>query len=442
MPRRISRPDPRDVSTSKAIRFREFGIKKWLFDSYKTPSFFSIAFHCRDRGFLSFCPLMSVLRTFEETFDTGATVKIVAPGRINLIGEHIDYLDGEVMPVAIDRSIEIAASPAPAGECEIFPDGLGVGSPVRFSTDDLSRRTAPEESWLNYIVGVLHEYQSAGVQLPGFRAVISSTLPIGAGLSSSAALETGIALLVESFSEVEQDVVDRALICQRAEHEYAGVPCGIMDQLAVGAGREGQVLRLDCRNLSFSYYPVPDGVSILAADTGVKHALGDGEYKARREDCEEALRILGEDSFRGMDLGVIERNRDALGDRLYRRSLHAIGEMKRVADFAEALSAGDEEQLGALMKAGHESLRDNYEVSCPELDALVEAAYEFGPDRGLVGSRMTGGGFGGSTVSLVKTDSASNLKTFLEKRYREKFGRALNCFITSAVDGAHAVPVD
>lgn len=384
---------------------------------------------------------MSVLNTFEETFDCRAAVKIVAPGRINLIGEHIDYLDGEVMPVAIDRYIEMAAAPAPAGECEIFPAGLGVRSPVRFSTDDLSKRTSADENWLNYIVGVLQGYQSAGVVLPGFRAVIESSLPIGAGLSSSAALETAIAILVETFSGVEQDIVDRALICQRAEHEYAGVPCGIMDQLAVGAGREGQVIRLDCRDLTYKYYPVPEGVSILAADTGVKHALGDGEYRKRREDCEEALRILGKESFRGLEFGEIEKGREILGDRLFRRSLHAVGEMKRVEDFAKALSNGDEAKLGALMKEGHESLRDNYEVSCRELDVLVEAAYSFGPERGLVGSRMTGGGFGGSTVSLVKTEAAEELKQFLEKTYREKFGRELNCFITSAVDGAHAVSI-
>ena len=379
---------------------------------------------------------MSVQKQFAEIFASNPSIHILAPGRINLIGEHIDYLDGEVMPVAIDRHIQITAAPLAGQTCELFPVGLGLSHPVRLSFDDLSRRASSEEYWLNYVVGVLQGYRAAGIELNGFRAVIDSDLPVGAGLSSSAALETAIALLVESLSGVEQDVVDRALICQRAEHDFAGVPCGIMDQMAVGAGREGAVLRLDCQNLSYEYYPVPEGVCILAADTGVSHALADGEYRKRRSDCEEALRIMGKQSFRGIDPDVVESHRQELGDRLYRRSLHAVGEMRRVESFASALISDDRGRIGDLMLASHRSLRDNYEVSCPELDALVDAAYTFGADRGLVGSRMTGGGFGGSTVSLVRAESANDLKRHLEKTYHEMFGRELNCFITSASAGA------
>jgi len=365
-------------------------------------------------------------------------VAAVSPGRINLIGEHIDYLGGHVMPIAIDKRMTILARPVEGSISRIWPVGLGMEKPVSIELDDLSRRTDPSENWLNYIVGVLAGYHDAGVTVPAFDAAIFSNLPTGAGLSSSAALETATALVVESTSGVSQDPVDRALLCQRAEHDYAGVPCGIMDQLAVGACREGHAMLLDCGDLSMKHFPLPSGVSILVADTGVKHALGDGEYRLRREDCEEASRILGTDSLCDSTLPDLEAARKQLGPRLFARARHAVTEAQRVAEFSAALERNDMETLGRTLREGHDSLRIDYEVSCDELDILVEAAYDFGPE--LVGSRMTGGGFGGSTVSLVRSGSADSLKRHLENKYQEKFGRDLNCFITSAAGGAGLVP--
>lgn len=376
---------------------------------------------------------------FARQFGCDPEVTTVAPGRINLIGEHVDYLGGEVMPIAIDRTLVIHASPVSGDICEILPVGFGHTSPTKISLENLQRREAREEVWLNYILGVLSVYRDAGVELPAFRATIQSDLPAGAGLSSSAALETAVALVVEALTGIEQDLVDRALLCQRAEHEFAGVPCGIMDQLAVGAGKKDHVMRLDCGDLTRSYVPIPEGLSILTADTGVKHALGDGEYKKRRNDCEEALSLLGIDSFRNATPEQISEAEEKLGDRLFRRARHAVTEMERVERFSKALVETDLETLGESMRQSHESLRDDYEVSCEELDALVEAAYEADSSFGLIGSRMTGGGFGGSTVSLVDSSSASDWKKYLEKFYREKFGRELNCFITTAVDGAHVL---
>lgn len=380
---------------------------------------------------------MSGRSEFQRIFGGDPTVTAVSPGRINLIGEHIDYLGGKVMPIAIDRKMTILARPVAGSTSRIWPVGLGIEKPVSIELDDLSVRTDPAENWLNYIVGVLAGYRDAGVKVPAFDAAIFSDLPTGAGLSSSAALETATALVVESASGVSQDPVDRALLCQRAEHEYAGVPCGIMDQLAVGACREGHAMLLDCGDLSMKHFPLPEGVSILVADTGVKHALGDGEYRLRREDCEEAGRILGTDSLCDVKLSDIEAAREELGSRLFARARHAVTEKQRVVEFSAALETKDVETLGRAMRESHDSLRDDYEVSCEELDVLVDAAYDFGSD--LVGSRMTGGGFGGSTVSLVLSGAADLLKNHLENTYQEKFGRELNCFITSAAGGAKLV---
>lgn len=379
---------------------------------------------------------MSEANHFSTCFQGAPSVRVVAPGRINLIGEHVDYLGGCVMPIAIDRHLTVEAGLSSDDTFRIFPVGFGLAAPVEFRIEDCNAGSDPGHSWLNYVFGVISGYRAAGVQVPSFHAAISSNLPTGAGLSSSAALETAVALVIEALTGVEQDVVDRALICQKAEHDFAGVPCGIMDQLAVGAGKAEHALLLDCSDLSYSNLPIPDGIAVLTADTGVKHALGDGEYRKRREECEAALATLKAGSFRGLSINEVESAEGALGDLLFRRARHAVTEMARVDQFASALKRGDVAPLGRLMRESHESLRNDFEVSCDELDGLVEAAYEFGTDRGLIGSRMTGGGFGGSTVSLVAAESADSLKEHLEKFYREKFARDLNCFVTSAVDGA------
>lgn len=376
------------------------------------------------------------MSSFESHFGRSATIEITSPGRINLIGEHIDYLGGKVMPIAIGKHLTIFAGRLTERVVEIFPEGMGLGSAVRIDLDHLAKRSNPAELWMNYVIGVLAVYEASGIELPGFCATIDSTLPTGAGLSSSAALETGIALAIEAFSGIEQDVVDRALLCQRAEHEFAGVPCGIMDQLAVGAGREGHALLLDCSDLSIRHVPMPEDLALVTADTGVKHALGDGEYRKRREDCDEILKRFEMASFHELSLEYLQSAGGLLDERLLRRARHAVTEMERVDLFAAALEASDHEALGQLMKGSHESLRVDYEVSCPELDFLVDAAYALPEDSGVVGSRMTGGGFGGSTVTLVERGKADDLIASLEKSYEEKFGRSLNCFITSAVEGA------
>jgi galactokinase len=313
---------------------------------------------------------------------------------------------------------------------------LASGKQCGLEETDFHRRDSKEERWLNYLLGVIAGYRAAGVEVPGFRAVIHADLPAGAGLSASAALETATALVIEALTGHARSVPDRARLCQRAEHDYAGVPCGIMDQLAVGAGKAGHALLVDCRDLTTRPVPLPDDLVLLVTDTGVKHALGDGEYRTRREQCERALSLLGATSFRDLEIRQIEAGRDRLGEALVRRASHAVTEIARVHSFASALESGDLPALGRLLREGHESLRDDYEVSCAELDCLVEAGYAFGADRGHVGTRMTGGGFGGSTISLVRRDDADALRDHLETAFAARFGRKPDAFITSAVDGA------
>jgi len=379
---------------------------------------------------------------YRRRFGGDPVVAAASPGRVNLIGEHIDYLEGFVLPVAIDRHLVIEAAPSEDGSFEIVPVEAGFGQAVRFGGGEIGRRETKEERWLNYLLGVIAGYRDAGVDVPGFRAVIHADLPAGAGLSASAALETATALVIEALAGISGEVTGRALLCQRAEHDYAGVPCGIMDQLAVGAGKAGHALLLDCRDLSTRLVAMPPDLVLLVTDTGVKHALGDGEYRVRREQCEEALSILGMASFRELDPVRLEAGRAGLVETLYRRARHAVTEMERVRRFAAALEGGDCEALGRLLLEGHRSLRDDYEVSCPELDCLVEAGYAFGSDRGHVGSRMTGGGFGGSVVSLVRRGAAGALREHLESAFSVRFGRKPDAFVTSAVDGASLFAVE
>lgn len=340
-----------------------------------------------------------------------------------------------MLPIAINRHVTMVSAPVDQPEIRIFSPIAGL-EPASILLNELNRRSDPDETWLNYIIGVLAGYREAGIKVPGFNAVITSDLPVGAGLSSSAALEFVTALTIEALTGHTLPPKEQAMICQNAEHKFADVPCGIMDQLAVRCGEEGKALLIDCDDISWKQIAIPEDIVVVVADTGVKHALGDGEYKKRRQDCEQALEILGRKSFRNVTIQEIEEKRDDLSDQLFRRARHAATEMARVTRFVHALENSDLEQVGVLMKASHDSLRDDFEVSCAELDLLVEAAYDFGPERGMFGSRMTGGGFGGSTISLVRRDAASDLEKHLQSCFEQSFQRVIEPFTTSAAHGA------
>lgn len=381
----------------------------------------------------------SLTSTFSNLFNSPPEFGVRAPGRINLIGEHIDYLNGLVMPMAIDRAIYSAVVRNQMDEIRIWTSfldgGIRTNDVIHIPTSDNQIRNGME-SWLNYPVGVLSSYRDQGIPCPGFDVAIDTDLPPGAGLSSSAALETTFALIIEKLTGNTLDVIERAKICQRAEHKYAGVPCGLMDQLAVGASENGKALLIDCQSNSLTPVCMPDDISIVVSDTQVKHALGDGEYKNRRDDCEAALQLLPVDSWRKATPEIINQNRNKLGKRLFHRARHAVSEIARVSEFTEALELNDRHAIGKLLKESHESLRHDFEVSCPELDLLVETAYEFGESNGFIGARMTGGGFGGSTITLIQQKSAPLLIEHLNADFQATFGKKIEPFVTTPSMGA------
>ena len=379
-----------------------------------------------------------IAELFTERFGSEPEWLVQAPGRINLIGEHIDYLGGSVMPAAIDRSLRMGVRANGTDRVNVWSSEQPVEDVlVSFGLSDL-KPFEGDRYWLNYIGGVIEMLRRDGLESIGFDAVITTDLPSGAGLSSSAALETATALAVESLTGQQLDPIRRAMLCRQAEHEFAGVPCGIMDQIAVGLGRKDHALMLDCSDASFVPVKIPRGIAILVSDTRVNHALGDGEYRKRRESCDKALQFLAKASWSEVSADDLKLHKSELGPLLHRRARHVISEMVRVSTMRNALANGDLGQVTEIMKSGHESLRDDFEVSCPELDLLVEAAYEFGTDRGLVGARMTGGGFGGSTVSLVREEAAESLKTHVETAFREQFQSEANCFVATIANGASA----
>jgi galactokinase len=354
-----------------------------------------------------------------------------SPGRVNLIGEHTDYNDGFVLPIAIDRGLRIAVR-SRLDRRVILTSDRG-GSPVAIDLD--ITLTPGRGDWGRYAEGVLAGFQRLGWQIPGFEAAITADLPAGGGLSSSAALEVGIATAVEALAGRSLPDGDKPLLCQRAEHEFAGVPCGIMDQSAVTLGRAGHAMLLDCRTRGLRHVPLPaDTVRLLVIDSGVKHALVDGEYAARRRQCESAAALLGRPTLRDVTEEDWLRDRDRLPALERRRAGHVIAENARVLAFAAAVERGEWPEAGRLMGESHASLRDGYEVSCRELDAICAIAS--GID-GVFGCRMTGGGFGGCAIALVEASSADAVVGRLKERMSAAGVHSAGMFLTRPAAGAH-----
>lgn len=367
-----------------------------------------------------------------------ATVIAAAPGRVNLIGEHIDYCDGFVLPFAIERYIVIAAAPNGSSEARLRSAGIEEEAIVPLDTP----QKVTEPKWSNYMRGVFEGFRHRGNwPIPGFDACLVSSVPNGGGLSSSAALECATATLVEALVDTALDTKEKALLCQKAEHDFAGVPCGIMDQFASAFGKKDHLILIDCQSAEPELVPFlePD-LTVLISNTMVSHELSDGGYSARRKDTEEGLAIIGKPSWREVSMEDVEEAQEKMGDRIFRRSRHVVGEIKRTIDAAEALKKDDFAALGPLMAASHASLRDDFEVSCPELDLLVEIASEkVGFEGGVLGARMTGGGFGGSTVTLCRTENAREIAAVLEDSYQEKTGIVPQIFASRPALGAHLI---
>jgi galactokinase len=394
--------------------------------------------------------------SFRQRFHRSPRWIVAAPGRVNLIGEHIDYNDGFVLPMAIERYCVIAA-----GDCPLFSptDGAPSESAIRekgtvplatvcsvAANDEAHislsepRRHATPGHWSNYVAGVIAGFSQRGLRPTSFEALIESSVPYGGGLSSSASLEVATATLLEAMTGTTLGLAEKALLCQKAEHEFAGVPCGIMDQFASVMGRSDHLMLLDCRSQQVEHIQLsaPE-ITVLIVNTNVKHELSGGEYAQRRGQCESAARKLGVSTLRDCTLTQLESRREQLDPVEFRRARHAISEIERTTTAAAALKKADWPHVGRLMFASHDSLRDDYEVSCRELDLLVDLARELGAERGVIGSRMTGGGFGGCTVSLVNSASVDDVAQNLAQSYRAQTGIEPSVLTSRPARGAHIV---
>jgi galactokinase len=364
---------------------------------------------------------------------------VAAPGRVNIIGEHTDYSGGLVLPMAIDRYTVIAAAPAAAeAGLRLRLHSASVGETVDIP---LAATPAPDEPrWANYARGVAAGFGARGLVAPPLDALVMSDVPLGGGLSSSAAFEVATATLLETVVGARLDPADKAALCRKAEHDYAQVPCGIMDQLISVLGDESGALLIDCRTQQTRLVPFADpSVSLLIANSNVRHSLGDGQYALRRAACVEAADVLGVDELGRATPAMVAAAEGALGPLRHRRARHVVTENARTRAAADALAGGDWRAAGGLMYESHQSLRDDFEVSAPELDTLVELAHDVGEAGGVFGARMTGGGFGGCTVTLAATDRVGHIGDRLAREYQRRHGRALTWFVSRPARGAHVV---
>ncbi len=359
-----------------------------------------------------------------------------APGRVNLIGEHTDYNDGFVMPAAIEFYVWIAI--APRSDRKLLLHSTNFSETVEI---DLQNSITPRNHWSDYVAGVAVMLQRASHHLQGANLLIQGDVPMGSGLSSSAAIEVASGLALLENSGIHVDRLELVKLCRQAENDFVGARVGIMDQFVSSCGQAGQALMLDCRSLEYSFLPLPRDVSLVICNTMVKHALASGEYNSRREECEEGMRLLSRSmpsirALRDVSLTELEAHAGTLPKIIYKRCRHVISENARVTKAAASLEQEDLDNFGLLMAESHRSLRDDYEVSCAELDLMVELA---GRQEGVYGARMTGGGFGGCTVNLVRTDAVREFQSGVADAYQKSTGRAPQIFVSPAAEGAGEV---
>ena len=377
-----------------------------------------------------------VRQRFADVFGNEPAAVVRAPGRVNLIGEHTDYNQGYVLPIAIDRSVWVAA--APRRDRQVIIHALDFDQSVAFSLDDIEYD--PAHTWSNYQRGVAYFLEERGCKLPGLNAVVVGDVPIGSGLSSSAAVEVSMAYTWQVLAGFELSRVELAILCQRAENDFVGMNCGIMDQFVSALGQRDHALLIDCRSLDYQPVSLPPEAAIVVADTMKRRGVVDSEYNTRRRECEEGVRILQRylpqvQALRDVSVAQFEiasQKTLAMTTEVRQRCRHVIYENERVLRSVAALRRGDLETFGRLMNESHISLRDDYGVSCAELDIVAEAAWRV---DGVYGSRMTGAGFGGCTVSLVAEEAIENFRAQVAAAYEEATGIVPHIYVCRAEDG-------
>ena len=372
-----------------------------------------------------------VVQAFAEQYGVQPAFVVRAPGRVNLIGEHTDYNDGFVLPMAIQWGVWIALNPSP--DERVVARSLDFEGSVEFP----ARR--PEHGgpgWGEYLKGVAWALADAGHRVAAWRGVVGGDVPFGAGLSSSAALEMAAARAFAAVSALEWHPSPMALLAQKAENDWVGVRCGIMDQMVSAAAREGQALLIDCRTLELRHLPLPAGARVVVIDSATRRGLVDSAYNERREQCEEAARRLGRSTLRDVSRRELEERAAELPAATMRRARHVVTEIERTLQAADALSQGDVGRFGGLMAASHASLRDDFEVTTRELDLLADLA---GADPSCHGARMTGAGFGGCVVALVRAEGADDFATRVCRAYRNLSGLQPAAYICDAAEGAQLI---
>jgi len=358
---------------------------------------------------------------------------IQAPGRVNLIGEHTDYNDGFVLPAAIQFHTTIAIAPRPDQQLVVFSENYSEQVEL-----DLQQLPAePRRHWIDYVVGVASKLAERGIRVRGASLLIDGDVPQGAGLSSSASLEVAVCQALLEMAQETMEGAQMALLCQRAENEFVGARCGIMDQFVSVHGQKDHALLLDCRSLAYRHQPIPEEVRLVICNTMVRHRLAGGEYNQRRRECELAAQsfsrlVPGVTALRDVSMEQFEKYGTALPEIVRKRCRHVITENARVIEAAEALTRQDLPQFGQLMKESHISLRDDFEVSCRELDTMVELADQI---DGVYGARMTGGGFGGCTINLVRSDRVDAFEVQVTEGYEKAVGARPEIYVCTAADG-------
>ena len=373
-----------------------------------------------------------VMAAFNERFGERPFLTIRAPGRVNLIGEHTDYNDGFVLPMAIDRAIWIALRPR--DDRRVLLHSLELDPTADFALDDFHHT---DGGWTEYVKGVAWALQEAGLPLQGWEGVSTGDVPVGAGLSSSAALELAVARAFAAVSGFPWEPAQMARLAQKAENQWVGVNCGIMDQMISAAGKAGHALLIDCRSLETQLAPLPPETAVVILDTATRRGLVDSAYNERRAQCEAAAHFFGVPALRDVDLATFNARADQLDPLTRQRARHVIGENQRTLDAMVAMLQEDAIALGRLFNASHASLRDDFAVSSAELDQIVECAQR--RDTACLGARMTGAGFGGCAVALVWAESATAFSQAIAACYQAATGLTPNIYICQPADGASVV---